>query len=247
MLKRHVFKLVFRVLLLAAALFLYFSNSGLLNFTNMFDRGISAVFLWIVWVVFTLEMLYRIIPNKRITVGSRKHYACSFRPVPSDMISGKQCGEIAEGGELEKASLHRGIALSAAFWFVITAAVILALRLIGILSPSSVLLWVLLLAVADLVFVLFLCPFRVLFLRNNCCVDCRIFNWDYFMMFAPLIIFPSFFSVSLVLLSVAVVVRWEIAVLRHPQYFLKETNANLSCEFCEDKLCRFSKRIYKNH
>ena len=235
MLKWHVLKLVFRLLLLVAALLLYAVNDAqMLDFTRFFELGVFSAFLWIVWAFLVLEMMFRIIPNKKIAIGARKHYACSYKAVSANEKAAVAAFEASEA----KRNLHKGVVLSAVGWLAVTAAVLFALHLIGILTAQTVLLWMLLLAVADLVFVVFFCPFQVLFMRNRCCEDCRIYNWDYFMMCAPLILFPSFFSVSLVLISLAVLIRWEIAVYKNPQYFMEGTNINLRCGSCDDKLCK---------
>lgn len=41
----------------------------------------------------------------------------------------------------------------------------------------------------------------------------------------------------LIALASAVLVRWELAALRHPERFDERTNARLSCAQCDDKLC----------
>ena len=40
--------------------------------------------------------------------------------------------------------------------------------------------------VCDMICILFFCPFQSWFLKNKCCCTCRIYNWDYAMMFTPL-------------------------------------------------------------
>ncbi|MDR2183453.1 MAG: hypothetical protein LBE55_04695 [Clostridiales bacterium] len=217
MLISHILKLIFHILLLAAALILYFTKQG---------REFGAAFLWIVWPALAVPMLFRLFPNKRIAMGARKHFACSYNPAP-----------LAEMPAKGKAP-HKGALFCALGWLSITAAMIFALFWLGMLSPETVLIIALGYAVVDLVFVLFFCPFRTLFMGNRCCVICRIHNWDYFMKCAPLILFPSVFSISLFALSAAVALQWEISLRRNPQYFMQETNKNLHCAACEDKLCK---------
>ncbi|MCL2227892.1 MAG: hypothetical protein FWB97_09765 [Oscillospiraceae bacterium] len=230
----HVHKLVLRIVLLAAAIFLHFADTEVLDFTNIFQQRASGLLLWGVWALFFIEMLFRLIPNKRITIGARKHYKCSYKAAPTSRPR----------GDSPSGRLHGGVAASGLGWFIITAAVIFALHQCGALTAAALFVIMLALAVVDLVFVLFFCPFQVLFMRNRCCADCRIFNWDYFMMCAPLALAPSFYSVSLVAMSLAVLIRWEVAVSMNPHYFMKENNVNLNCEECKDKLCRL--RIGKN-
>ena len=216
--------------LLTAALVLYFFDSEKLNFTTAMEQGFGGVFLWVVWLALAVPMVFRLVPNRRLAMGARKHFACSYAPAAAEI----------DAGQVRKSAkqLHKGAFLSGLGWFLITGAALFALSRLGMLSPPVVLLIALGYAIVDLVFVLFFCPFRALFMRNRCCVTCRIHNWDYFMKCAPLMLFPSVYSISLVLLAAAVVVSWEVALRRNPHYFLRETNRNLSCVACVDKLCR---------
>jgi len=232
MLLRHILKLVFRGFLLVTGIILHITNPEALNFTLVFQQGITGAFLWIVWVSLFVEMLYRIIPNKRTTVGARKHFSCSYRPTASAQENNTEKQSAADK------SLHKGAILSAVSWASITALVLFALFRVDLLTPGTVLIILLSFAVLDIIFILFFCPFQTLFMRNHCCVVCRIYNWDYIMMCAPLIIFPGFYSASLVILSLAVLLCWEIPLVSKPHFFKRETNENLRCEHCEDKLCR---------
>ena len=235
---RQVLKFFFRTALLAAALLLYFIDMERINFLTIFQQGIGGAFLWIVWIALVIEMLSRIIPNRRIAIGARKHYACSYKAVSS-------AESTAESINAKSVNLHKGALMSAIAWFAVSAAIIAALFFLEMLSPAAVLVYVLVFAVLDLVFILYFCPFRAFFMRNKCCTVCRIYNWDYIMMCAPLIIFPSFYSISLVSLSLIVLLRWEIALHKNPQYFMSKTNENLRCVSCKEqgrlKRCRAQK------
>ena len=217
---------MFRVLLLAAAVFLYFFDVEMLDFTNAPRLSFGGAFLWVVWIVFAVEMLYRLIPNKKIAAGARKHFSSFYK-------GGNKGKKTASHMQL-----HRGAVFSGLGWLLVTAGVLYGLFVLQLLTPAAVLIIALVYSVADLVFILFFCPFQTLFMHNHCCVDCRIYNWDYFMMFAPLALFPSFYSVVLVILATAVLVRWEISVWKNPHFFTRETNENLRCEACADDLCQ---------
>ena len=231
---RHVQKLIFRILLLAVALFLYFTHSEKLNFPIILQQGFGGIFLWTVWVILVVEMLYRIFPNKSIALGARKHFSCSYSAASAVQI------DVMDKTAM-RGLLNKGALLSFLSWLLSSAAILFALYIFELLTPATVLILLLIYAVLDLAFILFFCPFQALFMRNHCCVTCRIYNWDYFMMCAPMILFPSFYSISLVLLSLAVLLRWEIALRKNPHFFIRRTNKNLRCEFCEDKLCRAAK------
>ena len=224
-------------MLLSAAVYLYFTDGGLLDFTVMPRFDIGSVFLGIVWAVLVAGMLFRLIPNKHTAMGARKHFECSFDATPDGVMSE---AEMAAAGK----RLHKGAFLSALGWVALNAGIFFMLSAYDILSPAMVILIVLVYALSDMVCVLFFCPFQLFFMRNRCCVTCRIYNWDYAMMCTPFILIPSAYSLSLLLLSVAVLLRWETALLKNPRFFMEETNENLSCNRCEERLCRSHDRTH---
>jgi len=229
-LRTHVGILLFRLLLLAMAVVLFFADNVLMDFTTINAFSGEAVFtgntffLWLVWLHLLGGMVLRIFPNKIITLGARKHF---LHP-----------GTGAQHKTVDKEKLHRGALYSFLGWFVCTAASVAVLHFLSILSPPIVLIIALVYAVLDSLFILFFCPFQALFMKNHCCTTCRIYNWDYLMMCAPLMLFPSFFSASLVILSLAVFIQWEWALRKNPAKFSPETNPDLTCKNCNDKLCK---------
>ncbi len=90
--------------------------------------------------------------------------------------------------------------------------------------------------VCDLICVLIWCPFRLI-MKNRCCTTCRIFNWDHLMMFTPMLFVRGFYSLSLILMSIAVWLVWELCVMMYPERFWEVSNTALSCANCTDKLC----------
>jgi len=120
-------------------------------------------------------------------------------------------------------------------WVLLVAA-IGALRLLGIIDKPTVFLISVLFYVCDLICVLVWCPFRLI-MKNKCCTTCRIFNWDHFMMFSPLVFVGGFFALSLFVLSLFAWLVWEISIMLYPERFCEATNASLKCSECTDKLC----------
>ena len=59
----------------------------------------------------------------------------------------------------------------------------------------------------------------------------------------PLLVVWCWFSGLLVLGALVVLVRWELAFVRHPERFDQRTNASLQCENCTDKLCYLRKPL----
>ena len=120
-------------------------------------------------------------------------------------------------------------------WCALVAALGVLYRL-GVISTEALFLSSVLFYVCDLICVLIWCPFRLI-MKNRCCTTCRIFNWDHLMMFSPLIYAGGFYAGSLVLLSAAAWLVWELCVMMYPERFWDHSNAALQCSACTDKLC----------
>ncbi len=86
------------------------------------------------------------------------------------------------------------------------------------------------------------CPFHSIFIRPDCCMECRIYNWDSFFQYSFLIFFPNVFTRTLVLLGVLSLIVWEIRHALHPERFYKCSNARLTCENCDLDGCRKHKK-----
>ena len=123
------------------------------------------------------------------------------------------------------------------------AAVDLVQRASGIFDRVIMLLIALTYSVCDLICILFFCPFQSWFLRNKCCSTCRIYNWDYAMMFTPLFFVRRLYTWSLLFLSVALLARWEITFYKYPERFSEATNGYLSCSRCTEKLCAHKNQL----
>ena len=80
-------------------------------------------------------------------------------------------------------------------------------------------------------------------MKNKCCGTCRIYNWDYAMMFTPLLFVPGYYSWTLLGASLILLLRWEVAVYLHPERFSEATNACLACQNCPEKLCQHKRQL----
>ena len=109
-------------------------------------------------------------------------------------------------------------------------------QLKGWISKGIMLIIAIFFYVCDLICVLIWCPFRLI-MKNRCCTTCRIFNWDHFMMFSPLIFVGGFYCWSLFGLSLLALIVWEVCVLMYPERFWEVSNLALRCSECSDKLC----------
>ena len=133
------------------------------------------------------------------------------------------------------------------FWVAVAwiglNAIIGLLYYVHIIDREILLLISLAYSVCDMICILFFCPFQTWFMKNKCCTTCRIYNWDYAMMFTPMVFIPSLFSWSLLLFALLLLLRWEVSFRRHPERFLEETNCSLDCANCREKLCHHKKQL----
>ncbi len=217
----HYVKLVFRSLLLIGTLVAYILwriYDGEDFFKIMDGKFFS---LGIVWIVFVVEMILRFFPSKLESMGCQKQFAKNFIPTKHD-----------------KPQLH-----SWKITFLITVLWLLLNGLIGVLyfthiiDAGILLLVSLAYSVCDMICILFFCPFQTWFMKNKCCGSCRIYNWDYAMMFTPLIYVPGIYTWSLLGIALVLLITWELFVRLHPERFSEVTNACLSCANCKEKLC----------
>lgn len=192
----------------------------------------NMIFWGIIWVIFMAEMLFRFLPTNILGIGCKKLFRRLFKPT-------------------EKTKPHMStspwrVLLLAVIW-IIANGLIGALYLLHIIDAGMLVLLSLLYSIGDLVCVLFFCPFRDWFLKNRCCADCVIYNWDYPMMFTPLIFIPHPYTWSLAGVSLILLVLWETAKVVHPERFAENTNAAISCKYCKHKPCKHAKRLAKRY
>lgn len=226
--KIYMARLVGRCAVLLAAFGLCFLAPGqftVLQGMEFFDRVSLLHVLWVIWMI---DMVCQLIPAKQnLALGSKKLFARYFLPSKGkiDLKALKQY--IVETTR----SAYRILIL----WCLLIAA-LGVLHNKGILNDTGLFMVSVLFYVCDLICVLIWCPFRLL-LKNRCCTTCRIFNWDHVMMFTPMIFVNGFYSISLLVVSVAVWAVWELSVLLHPERFWANSNETLQCANCTDKLC----------
>lgn len=216
----------------------------------------------LLWAVWTAGILTQIFPiGWNLALGSEKQFRFRYVPsmdAPSTGEASKDAlstGEASTGKPGEPytgkpgaaytdaastaAARVRGMTGRAyrvfALWAVLTAGLSWLYRA-GVMDGAGLLCVSLAFYVCDLICVLIWCPFRLM-MGNRCCTTCRIFNWDHLMMFSPLLPVRGFFSDSLLILSAAAFVEWEVCVFRHPERFWEGSNAALRCSRCTDRLC----------
>ena len=195
----------------------------------------TAPFQWsrwplaVLWVAVFVSMAAQLDPNSRLTAGCMKQYPARFDPVP---------GYDPAALSLAVRRQNRGAVKVALVWLAVNL-VIGALYHRNVLSAADLIALCALAYLCDLVCVLFFCPFQTFLMGNRCCVSCRIFAWGSWMMAAPLMCVPHWYSWSLFGMGLAVLAVWERRYARYPERFWEGSNRLLQCAHCQEQLCRY--------
>ena len=223
----HFTKLAVRSLFFIGALLLYI-YCRLNGIADTFG-GVENLpwLIGVIWIVYAVEMALRFFPSRFESMGCQKQFKSNFIPT-RDTVPRLQSA--------------RRTLLVAAVWLAFNA-VFGVLYLTGVFDVSIMILISLAYGVCDMVCILFFCPFQTWFMKNRCCGDCRIYNWDFAMMFTPYIFIPNLYTWSLLLLSLVLLFRWELTVCLHPERFSEATNASISCASCKEKLCKHKRQL----
>ncbi len=223
----HYVRLVYRSLLFMLLLItyiLYRLNRGE-EMTARMEQ--TPVILVITWAVFVVEMILRFFPSKLESPGCQKQFA----------------GNYIKSGETEVVIPDNNATVLVALVWIVFNGLFGAANMAGLLDDDIMILLCSAYSVCDMICILFFCPFQTWFMKNKCCSACRIYNWDYAMMFTPLFFVRRDYAWSLLALSVALLVRWEITFYRHPERFSEKTNEYLRCANCTEKLCVHKKQL----
>ncbi len=217
----HYIRLAYRAVLFALTFVLYFA--GWLRIGEPIKKPWVRfpVITWLVWGVFMVEMFMRFFPSGLESPGSQKQFRRNY----------------IKSGEVDIRIQENNATMLVALLWISFNAVFGVLYMAGYLSDGIMVLLSLGYSVCDMICILFFCPFQSWFLKNKCCSTCRIYNWDYAMMFTPLFFVRDFYAWSLFGVSLILMLRWEITFYRHPERFSEETNEYIRCEGCTEKLC----------
>lgn len=226
--KVYVTKLVARICILLASIILYFYDPSQLDIVdgwNFFKKFTVFHILWAAWVY---DMVSQLFPVKNIALGSQKVFKEKFRAAIHKLVD-------KESLKSYIVETNKAAGKVMALWLAFIGA-ISALKLFKVIDSKHLLLISIAFYVCDLICVLIWCPFRLM-LGNKCCTTCRIFNWDHMMMFTPMLVVGSFFSVSLLIFAIIDFITWEVTIYLHPERFWENSNMALKCSECTDKLC----------
>ena len=225
----HYVKLVFRTALFIPALIVYIYNKVTDAPETFGGFEQNNVLLGFIWIVFILEMLFRFFPSRFESMGCQKQFAKNYVVADSSR-------------ENQKLGSFKTTFIAAVSWLILNG-IIGVLYLTGVFDSGIMLLIALFYSVCDTVCILFFCPFQTLIMKNKCCGTCRIYNWDYAMMFTPLIFVRNIYAQTLLGAALILLVRWEITVHKHPERFMEESNKSLSCAMCREKLCHHKTQL----
>jgi len=234
----HYYKLIGRSLLFLMTAFGYimFRFKYYLSFWDWLER--KPFILGFIWIIFVVEMILRFFPSSFESMGCQKVFGRNFKP--TTLYTSCASGE--SGKEMPKLTTFKGTFISAAAWFALNGA-IGAIYFAGWIDEGILLLICLAYSICDMICILFFCPFQTWFMKNKCCTTCRIYNWDFAMMFTPLVFIPNLYTWTLLGISLALLIYWEVTVRLHPERFMEKTNASLVCINCEEKLCHHKKQL----
>lgn len=224
----HYLKLILRSALFLSALTIYIVNR--INKTGLTFGGFekNSVILFIISGFFVIEMIMRLIPHKLESMGCQKQFEKNYKP------------KNFEG----KAEIQPPLATFCVFasWIALNA-IIGILYFTHLIDGGILILISLTYSICDIICILFFCPFQTWMMKNKCCGTCRIYNWDYAMMFTPLIFIPNYFTWTLLGFAILIVIKWELTLWLFPERFSEKCNSSLSCAMCKEKLCQHKTQL----
>ena len=239
--KSLLFKLIYRAVLFLSALIYYVTFlilGGNYHDGNILFGDIDTipVFLILMTLVFGIEMIIRFFTTKHEPIGNQKMFKANYIPAKN-----------VERKSPLKQSPKRTLLVFGA-WSALNL-LFGVLYFLDIFSADILVLISLAYSICDLICIMFFCPFQAWMMKNKCCATCRIYNWDYPMMFTPLIFLifkpAPILHYVLLTLALAVLLIWEITYIRHPERFCENTNERLQCKNCNERLCKHNK-FYPN-
>ncbi len=226
----HFSKLIFRSFLFVLCTILYIVHRVRYGTGGFGILESDEYFVWGVSTIFIIEMCFRFFPSQMESKGCQKQFSENYIPTTTE-----------EKPKIDSAIRTVIVILS---WVVLNA-IIAALYFIGIIDQEILILVCLIYSICDMICILFFCPFQTWMMKNKCCGTCRIYNWDFIMMFTPCILIDHVMAKILFILAALLLVQWEVIYKLHPERFAENTNAFLQCDNCTEKLCSHKKQLQK--
>ena len=223
----HYIKLIIRIIIFMILVYHYIFHKvtdgiDIFNSSTIRDMAIIVIF-----IMFIVEMVFRFFPNTLESPGCQKQFKQNY------VKTGKTNIVIED---------NHGVMLVALIW-IGGNAVFGILHMLGIFDDGIMILLASVYSIGDIVCILFFCPFQSWFLHNKCCATCRIYNWDYAMMFTPLFFINRWWGWVLLGTAFVLMLRWELTFYYFPERFSEETNGYIKCANCNEKLCTHKKQL----
>lgn len=228
MFKRYAAHLIFRAGIFGGVSYVYLTSpqkiASIVASGFFEDLGLPQL----LWLVLMTDMIRHLLPKSKITMGVRKVHAETFHEAKTYRVE----------------DLYRYVRESnIRAWKVMLVwlcfnAVFASIYLAGIIGDAEMIMLTMFYYLSDFICMLIFCPFQTFWMKNRCCVNCRIYDWGHFMMFTPMLFIKSFFSWSLFFTACVVLIRWEVAYASHPERFWDGSNTAIRCVNCSDAVCR---------
>lgn len=233
MLNRYLLKFLFRLAVFCSVLFLYITDKAKLTtfVTQPISMGITP--LHVLWMVFMVIMIVHLFPSDILSMALRKAGGKNYEEIEDFDRMGLYVFVQKQNERAWKVMLL-WLSVNAVFGF---------LYLIHVMDETDLIMLSVFYFLCDYICILFYCPFQSWFMKNRCCINCRIYDWGHFMMFTPMLFIRDFFSWSLFFTSLVVLIHWEIIYTKHPERFWYGSNKTLQCVNCKDKTCQIKKRV----
>ena len=228
--KKSKISFIFRTMLLLVVLILAITDSIKIEIKLNYKLLCGIKVFHIIWAILFFEMIIVFIPKYNKFSYCGKHLSRHYIEADNynkDKLKG-----------YTKANYNRALK-ALIFWTSLNLVLVVIYNMLNLNKG-----WIYFLFVfyywADMFCVNVWCPFHKIIVKNKCCNECRIYNWGHIMYLTPLIFIFNFWSYSLVILGVLILLQWEYQNFRYPERFSPISNKKLRCNTCDNK-CRFNK------
>lgn len=227
----HFFRITYRTVIFAAVLWYYITarSKGLELKLDNIDKAPLVVLISA--VVYVIEMIARMIPSRFECIGNQKVFKQNYIPT----------------GNTEIKIQDSNITVLVGVVWLAANSVFGLLHANGIWDDTFLFVICCFYSICDYICIFVYCPFQRWFFKNRCCTTCRIYNWDYPLMFTPLLFVRSNYLFVLPLLATIVLIVWEYNFAMHTERFSDNTNASLKCENCTERMCRYRKSMNREN
>ena len=212
MVKSYMAKLTFRTTTFIVVLLIYFFNKDYLQFQiGKNNKGYLIIVAFC--IIMFVEMLIQINPKSNITKGCLKQFKSHYKPF-NKKVDQKEIDNFVKDSDIAAVKIVVVWTLfNLIFGYLYKKEIIRDAEMIVLTSFYYL---------ADLLCVMFFCPFQKYIMKNRCCITCRIFAWG-----LPMMTFPLHFNVPLICPSK----RKFVSEVMSPVIFVPAAII-LYCELC---------------